>query len=204
MSKLTVESIIRIYGSKVKEVKVFNEKKRAQAENFLQIEPVAFALADEPDVLRIYVDKESAEASLDGTLQDSEQGTEEAQEVKKEEAEDGRKKAIKRTQKLVYYFADFMLQEEEAGHREKAEIEKMMKEPEDSNKVVCAVSCKKEGVSMNNTTVERPVTEKNQDFAALMAEVATLEPQQQEKLTFFVQGYVAAAAGMNERNKAAI
>lgn len=32
MSKLTVESIIRIYGSKVKEVKVFNEKKRAQAE----------------------------------------------------------------------------------------------------------------------------------------------------------------------------
>lgn len=70
MSKLTVESIIRIYGSKVKEVKVFNEKKRAQAENFLQIEPVAFALADEPDVLRIYVDKESAEASLDGTLQD--------------------------------------------------------------------------------------------------------------------------------------
>ena len=82
-------------------------------------------------------------------------------------------------------------------------IEKMMKEAEDSNKVVCAVSCKKEGVSMNNTTVERPVTEKNQDFAALMAEVATLEPQQ-EKLTFFVQGYVAAAAGMNERNKAAI
>lgn len=81
MSKLTVESIIRIYGSKVKEVKVFNEKKRAQAENFLQIEPVAFALADEQDVLRIYVDKESAEASLDGTLQDSEQGTEEAQEA---------------------------------------------------------------------------------------------------------------------------
>ncbi len=59
---------------------------------------------------------------------------------------------------------------------------------------------------MSNTTVERPVTEKNQDFAALMAEVATLEPQQQEKLTFFVQGYVAAAAaaGLNERNKAAI
>lgn len=59
---------------------------------------------------------------------------------------------------------------------------------------------------MSNTTAERPVTEKNQDFAALMAEVATLEPQQQEKLTFFVQGYVAAAAaaGLNERNKAAI
>jgi hypothetical protein len=57
---------------------------------------------------------------------------------------------------------------------------------------------------MSNTTVERPVAEKNQDFAELMAEVATLEPAQQEKLTFFVQGYVAAAAGINERNKAAI
>ena len=62
---------------------------------------------------------------------------------------------------------------------------------------------RKEVHIMNNTTAERPVTEKNQDFAALMAEVATLEPQQQEKLTFFVQGYVAAA-GMNARNKAAI
>lgn len=59
-------------------------------------------------------------------------------------------------------------------------------------------------MSDTTATVERPVTEKNQDFAALMAEVATLAPQQQEKLTFFVQGYVAAAAGMNERNKAAI
>lgn len=57
---------------------------------------------------------------------------------------------------------------------------------------------------MSNTTVERPVAEKNQDFAELMAEVATLEPAQKEKLTFFVQGYVAAAAGLNERNKAAI
>lgn len=57
---------------------------------------------------------------------------------------------------------------------------------------------------MSNTTVERPVTEKNQDFAALMEKVATLEPQQQEKLTCFVQGYVAAAVGINERNKAAI
>lgn len=57
---------------------------------------------------------------------------------------------------------------------------------------------------MSNTTVERPVAEKNQDFAELMKEVATLEPAQQEKLTFFVQGYVAAAAGLNERNKAAI
>lgn len=57
---------------------------------------------------------------------------------------------------------------------------------------------------MNNQTVERPVTEKNQDFAALMAEVATLEPHQQEKITIFVQGYVAAVTGLNDRNKAAI
>lgn len=57
---------------------------------------------------------------------------------------------------------------------------------------------------MSNATVERPVAEKNQDFAELMKEVATLEPAQQEKLTFFVQGYVAAAAVLNERNKAAI
>lgn len=57
---------------------------------------------------------------------------------------------------------------------------------------------------MSNATIERPVAEKNQDFAELMKEVATLEPAQQEKLTFFVQGYVAAAAGLNERNKAAI
>ena len=42
-------------------------------------------------------------------------------------------------------------------------------------------------------TMERPIAEKNQDFAALMEEVATLEPKQQEKLIFFVQGYVAAA-----------
>lgn len=59
-------------------------------------------------------------------------------------------------------------------------------------------------MSDTTVTVERPVTEKNQDFAELMEKVATLAPQQQEKLTFFVQGYVAAAAGMNERNKAAI
>lgn len=54
---------------------------------------------------------------------------------------ENREKAIKRTRKLVYFFADFMLQEEEAGRREKAEIEKMMKEAEDSGKVVYAVSC---------------------------------------------------------------
>lgn len=57
---------------------------------------------------------------------------------------------------------------------------------------------------MSNQTVERPVAENNQDFAALMEEVAALEPQQQEKITLFVQGYVAAATAINERNKAAI
>lgn len=65
------------------------------------------------------------------------------------------------------------------------------------------MSFRKEVHVMNNTTANRQI-EKNQDFAELMAEVATLEPKQQEKLTFFIQGYVAAAAGMNERNKAAI
>lgn len=57
---------------------------------------------------------------------------------------------------------------------------------------------------MNNTTAERNVAEENQDFAQLMAEVATLEPQQQEKITLFVQGYVAAAQLMNARDKEAI
>ena len=71
MSKLTVESIIRIYGSSVKEIKVYNEARRAKVEDFLQIEPVAFALSDEPDVLRIYIDKKSSIASLDGTLEEA-------------------------------------------------------------------------------------------------------------------------------------
>lgn len=71
--KLTVESIINIYGSKVKEIKAYNEAKRTKVEEFLQVEPVAFALSDEPDVLRIYIDKESAEASLDGTLKENDE-----------------------------------------------------------------------------------------------------------------------------------
>lgn len=66
--KLTVENIIRIYGKQVKEVKVFYKKYRVPQEAFLQDEPVAFALSDEPDVLRIYIDKESTKASLEGTL----------------------------------------------------------------------------------------------------------------------------------------
>lgn len=90
MKGLTVENIISIYGKNAKEVKVFNEGKRAAVGNFLQIEPVAFALAAEKDVLRIYVDEESIAASLDGTLQDA------------KPEEEGRKKAIKRTRNLVY------------------------------------------------------------------------------------------------------
>ena len=58
--------------------------------------------------------------------------------------------------------------------------------------------------SVNNTTVNRKVTEENQDFAALMNKVANLEPEQQEKLSIFVQGYVAAMSIINERDKAAI
>lgn len=134
MSKLTVEDVISIYGKKVKEVKVFYEGKRTEADKYLQIEPVAFALADEPDVLRIYVDHTSAAASLDGTLQDK-------QEEKEQETQENRKRALKRARNLVYCFADFMLKEEEKGRREKEEIEKMIKEAENSGRVVCAVSC---------------------------------------------------------------
>lgn len=57
---------------------------------------------------------------------------------------------------------------------------------------------------MDAAIAERTTEKVNQGFEELMAEVATLEPAQREKLTFFVQGYVTAAAGLNERNKAAI
>lgn len=70
-SKLTVENIINIYGRSVKEIKAYNEAKRTKAEDFLQVEPVAFSLSDEPDVLRIYIDRKSAKASLDGTLKEN-------------------------------------------------------------------------------------------------------------------------------------
>lgn len=72
MSKLTVESIINIYGGGVKEIKAYNEAKRTKVEDFLQIEPAAFSLSDEPDVLKIYIDKESAAASTDGELKENE------------------------------------------------------------------------------------------------------------------------------------
>lgn len=96
MSKLTVENIICIYGGRVKEVKTYSEARRAKTEDFLQIEPVAFALSDEPDVLRIYVDKKSAEASLDGTLEEYE----EQQEAAKDAAED-KEAAYKERRKQV-------------------------------------------------------------------------------------------------------
>ena len=49
------------------------------------------------------------------------------------------------------------------------------------------------------TAAERPVviTEENKDFAELMKEVATLEPQHRDRVTVFVQGYVAAVAAGN-------
>lgn len=41
------------------------------------------------------------------------------------------------------------------------------------------------------------------EFAELMEEVANLEPRQQEAVTFFVQGFVAAA-GTKKRETAAV
>lgn len=57
---------------------------------------------------------------------------------------------------------------------------------------------------MSAATAERTTEKVNQDFAALMEDVAALEQKQQEKLIFFVQGYVTAATGLNQRDKAAI
>lgn len=58
---------------------------------------------------------------------------------------------------------------------------------------------------MSNTTVtvERPVTDKNQEFAELMDKVANLEPKKKEQVIFYVQGFVAAAV-INGSDKAAI
>ena len=57
---------------------------------------------------------------------------------------------------------------------------------------------------MDAATAERTTEKTNQDFAALMEDMAAMEPQQQEKLLLFVQGYVTAATGLNQRDKAAI
>ena len=55
-----------------------------------------------------------------------------------------------------------------------------------------------------NATAERTTEKVNQDFMSLMGEVAALEPQQREKLIFFMQGYVIATTGLNQRDKATI
>lgn len=56
---------------------------------------------------------------------------------------------------------------------------------------------------MNGTTVERPLTEKHKTFAELMEDVKNLEPAQQEKLSLWVQGYVAAAGLSNKKKSVA-
>lgn len=57
---------------------------------------------------------------------------------------------------------------------------------------------------MSSTTVERPVTGEYKELTELVKEAETLKPQQQEKLTLFIRGYVTAAAAINEREKATI
>lgn len=56
---------------------------------------------------------------------------------------------------------------------------------------------------MNAGTVERPVTEQNQEFAELMEKIANLEPKRREQVIFYAQGFVAASL-LDERDKAAI
>lgn len=50
---------------------------------------------------------------------------------------ESREKAIKRTQKLVYFFAGFMLEEEEKGMKQRAEFEKAQA----AGEAVIMVSC---------------------------------------------------------------
>lgn len=59
---------------------------------------------------------------------------------------------------------------------------------------------------MSTGKVLRTLEGENKTFAELMDDVAKLPPQKQEKLTLFVQGYVAAAevTAIKERNKEAI
>ena len=57
---------------------------------------------------------------------------------------------------------------------------------------------------MDAAIAERTTEKVNQDFTSLMGDIAALAPQQQEKLIFFMQGYVTAATGLNQRDKAAI
>lgn len=50
---------------------------------------------------------------------------------------ENRERTIKRTKQLVYFFADFMLEEEEKGKKQRAEFEKAQAE----GKAVIMVSC---------------------------------------------------------------
>lgn len=50
---------------------------------------------------------------------------------------ESREKAIKRTKQLVYYFADFMLEEEEKGKKQRVEFEKAQA----AGEAVIMVSC---------------------------------------------------------------
>lgn len=72
---MVVKDYINIYGSEVKEVKVYSNKQRVETEAFLQVEPVAFSLSDEPEVLRFYMDDETCLASLEGTLEEEKEDT---------------------------------------------------------------------------------------------------------------------------------
>ena len=74
---MVVNDYINIYGSAVTEVKVYSKKQRVEAEAFLQEEPVVFSLTDEPDVLRFYMDEETYDALLEGTLEEQKEITEE-------------------------------------------------------------------------------------------------------------------------------
>lgn len=49
----------------------------------------------------------------------------------------------------------------------------------------------------------KTIREGVQSFAELMDEVAQLEEKQQEKLTYFVQGFVAAAAATSRKTTGA-
>lgn len=59
---------------------------------------------------------------------------------------------------------------------------------------------------MNTATVEnhKQKTGEYKEFEGLMDEVATLKPQQQERLNYFLRGYVTAAQYLNEKDRAAI
>lgn len=114
--KLTVADIINIYGKTVKGVKVFNKKQQVKANIFMQDEPKAFSLSDEEEVLRIYIDAESSEASFDGMLSEDEPA-EIAQDITKKEGEvvaAGLAEYAKLVEQLAAELTDEQL--EDSGH----------------------------------------------------------------------------------------